>query len=201
MPGSRKRNPETGLTEQQQRFADEYLVDFDATSAYHRAGYKGKGEAARVSACQLMAKVEVAEYIRKQATKVSQGLEISAEKTLRELGRVAFFDPGKMYNDDGTVKTVKEMDEDTRAAIAGVEVTEIRAGEGIAEIKVGQTKKLRLASKVEALGKLALHFGLLVKKVESNVRISSIQGILEDIDGSDTGPGPASSRRAKGKTG
>lgn len=200
MSGSRKHNPETGLTEQRQRFADEYLVDFDATAAYHRAAYKGKGESARVAACILLAKPSVAEYIRKKATKIGEGLEVSAERTLRELGRVAYFDAGKMYNDDGTVKTVREMDDDTRAAIAGVEVTEIRAGEGIAEIKVGQTKKLRLASKVDALGKLALHFGLLVKKVESEIRITSIAGILEDIDGSDTGPGPARSRRAKGST-
>lgn len=30
------------LTERQRRFCDEYLIDFNGTQAYYRAGYKAK---------------------------------------------------------------------------------------------------------------------------------------------------------------
>jgi phage terminase small subunit len=182
MPGSRRRNENSGLTAQQQCFADEYLVDFDAAAAHIRAGYKARGRSGRNSAKALLATNAVRAYIQHRLARISDKLEVTSEHSLQELARIAFFDPRKMYEDDGTIKAVKDMDDDTRAAIASVEI-------------IGGTTRIRLASKIDALGKLALHFGLLTKKVESGVRITSISGILEEIDGSDCSAGPASSRR------
>ncbi len=52
-PVAGKIDPATGLQDQQRRFADEYLVDFNGTAAYMRAGYKAKAdEPLTVIACE-----------------------------------------------------------------------------------------------------------------------------------------------------
>jgi phage terminase small subunit len=200
MPGSRRRDPTTGLTAQRRRFADEYLIDFDATAAHARAGYKARGVSARNSAVALLANPQIQAYVQDRARRISDKLEISSERTLTEVARVAFFDVRRLFMPDGSLKPVEEWDDDSAAVVAGIEIIEHFEGSGVARIKIGETKKVRLASKVDALGKLALHFGLLTKKVESEVRITSIAGILEDIDGSETGNGPARSRQEQGTT-
>ena len=58
-----------------------------------------------------------------------QRLDISADGVLQQLARVAFFDPRKLFNHDGSLKNIVDLDVDTAAAIAGVEiVTSSEAG-------------------------------------------------------------------------
>jgi len=47
------------LTAKQRRFADEYLIDLNATAAYKRAGYAGDGHGAEVNASRLLSNAEV----------------------------------------------------------------------------------------------------------------------------------------------
>jgi hypothetical protein len=49
----------------------------------------------------------------------------TTERTLRETARISNHDPARLYRDDGTLKNIPEMDEDTRAAIVSFEVEEI----------------------------------------------------------------------------
>lgn len=51
------------LTPKQQRFADYYIETGNATEAYKRAGYIGKGNVAEASASRLLSNVKVREYI------------------------------------------------------------------------------------------------------------------------------------------
>lgn len=43
-----------------QRFADEYLRDFNAAAAYRRAGYSARGNSAEVNAIRLLRNTQVA---------------------------------------------------------------------------------------------------------------------------------------------
>lgn len=70
------------LTAKQQRFADEYLIDLNATAAYKRAGYVGKGNTAEVCASQLLSNPKVAEYIQAAMDKRSNDLGIDAKYVL-----------------------------------------------------------------------------------------------------------------------
>ena len=55
-------------------------------------------------------------------------LDISVERVIEELGRLAFFDPLEFWNEDGTAKPLHEISEDARRAIAGLEVAELFVG-------------------------------------------------------------------------
>lgn len=70
------------LNVRQQRFVAEYLIDLNATAAYKRAGYAAKGNAAEVSACQLLSNPKVAVEIQKAMDKRSEDLGIDANYVL-----------------------------------------------------------------------------------------------------------------------
>jgi phage terminase small subunit len=60
-----KRNPETGLNDQQEMFCREYIItpDLNATQAYINAGYSKTG--AGQSACDLLKNPKVQAFIAK----------------------------------------------------------------------------------------------------------------------------------------
>lgn len=70
------------LSLKQQRFADEYLIDLNATAAYKRSGYAGKGKSAENAASRLLGNVGVAQYIKKSMQKRSDELGIDAKYVL-----------------------------------------------------------------------------------------------------------------------
>ena len=69
------------------------------------------------------------------------------------------FDPAGLFNDDGSVKRIQDMDENTRMAIAGFEVTELPGGRGV-------TKKFKLADKGANLERLGRYHKLFTDKSE-----------------------------------
>jgi phage terminase small subunit len=70
------------LTAKQKRFADEYLIDLNATAAYKRAGYKGQGNSAEVTASRLLSNHKVAKYVQEAMDKRSNDLGIDAKYVL-----------------------------------------------------------------------------------------------------------------------
>jgi phage terminase small subunit len=72
---------------------------------------------------------------------------------LREVARLAFSDHRRLYNSDGTLKRPDELDDDTAAAVASVEVFEQYEGRGKSRTLVGYTKKVKLSDKNAALDK------------------------------------------------
>lgn len=73
------------LTPKQQRFADEYLTDLNATAAYKRAGYSATGNSAESMASQLLRNVKVANYISSKKFIISEKLNITHEMVLQKL--------------------------------------------------------------------------------------------------------------------
>jgi len=71
------------LTDKQQRFVDEYLIDLNATQAAIRAGYSAKTASAQ--GFENLRKPDIASAIAEQQRKVSTKLELSAEWVLERL--------------------------------------------------------------------------------------------------------------------
>lgn len=153
-----------GLTPKQARFVEEYLVDLNATKAAERAGYSAR--TANEQGARLLAKASVAEAIQAAKLARSQRVEITQDRVLMELARIAFFDPRKLLNADGTPKPLHELDDDTAAAIAGLDVLEEFEGSGQDRVQVGVVKKYKIADKNTALTNAMKHLGLLKDKVE-----------------------------------
>ena len=73
------------LTDRQKRFVAEYLVDLNATQAAKRAGYKDPNIGR-----QLITKNNVSGAIQKAMSNRETRTEITQDRVLNELGKVAF---------------------------------------------------------------------------------------------------------------
>lgn len=149
------------LTPKQQCFVDEYLIDLNATAAAERAGYKDPSIGR-----QLITKNNVSEEIEKRKADRSARTEITQDRVLREYARIAFFDPRKLFNNDGSPKGITDLDDDTAAVIAGLDVQEVYEGAGDDRKFVGYIKKYKIADKKGALDSVAKHLGMFVEKFD-----------------------------------
>lgn len=82
------------------------------------------------------------------------GLDVT--RTLREIARLAYSDPRRFYNPDGSLKLIHDLDDDTAATIASVEVDVLKE-DGKA---VGETVKVKQWDKNAALEKAMKFHGL-----------------------------------------
>ena len=109
------------LTPKQARFVHEYLVDLNATQAAIRAGYKKKN--AYQIGSENLRKPQIQAALQEARETQEARTQITADRVLRELARVAFADVTDVtYIEGGHVRLMDsiELTEDQRAAIAYV---------------------------------------------------------------------------------
>jgi phage terminase small subunit len=100
-----------------------------------------------------------------------QRTEVTADRVLEEIAKIAYFDIRRLYRPDGSLKSVHELDDVAAAVLAGVETIEAgavakpRAKGASAGVSI-LTKKVKIADKVAALTLLARHLKLLTDKIE-----------------------------------
>jgi phage terminase small subunit len=82
--------------------------------------------------------------------------DITPEKTLLELGRVAFSDVRGLYDADGNLLSPAVLDDDAAAAVASFEDELRYEGRGDDKVPV-RVRKVKRADKIAALGILARH--------------------------------------------
>lgn len=153
------------LTAKQQRFVAEYLVDLNATQAAIRAGYSQN--TAKVIGCENLTKPDIQKAIQEEREKLSKRTEITQERVLQEYARIAFFDPRKMFDDDGNPLPINELDDNTAAAIAGLEVVkEFDVDTGVTSF----TKKYKITNKLGALDSIAKHLGMFGDKAGASTQ-------------------------------
>jgi len=143
----------SGLKRRERRFVEEYLVDLNATRAAVRAGYSEK--TATSIACRLMKKEAIGAAVRAGMDERSKRTQITADRVLRELARIAFADIRSFTERDGsalTAKSLAALSDDDSAAIAEMSGTD------------GKTFKVKLHDKKHALDKIARHLGLYGKR-------------------------------------
>lgn len=149
------------LTDKQAAFVAEYLVDLNATQAAIRAGYSER-TAYRIGA-ELLHKTSVAEAIAAGQAKRAQRVEITADRVVAELAKIAFADPRDLmeWGPDGVkLKASAELTEEQAASVAEVSET---------TTKDGGSLKLKKHDKVKALELLGRHMGMFKDKVENEI--------------------------------
>lgn len=164
------------LTDQQKIFVAEYLKDRNGTRAAVAAGYSE--DSARSLASQLLTNVNIRAAVDKGLTKIANKLEISAEKVLQELAKMAFVDARNFWNADGSLKAIVDLDENTAAALAGFETEEAYEHFGKGQAKpTGVIKKIKIADKGINLERLGRHLKLFTDKLE----VSGMDQIAEQL--------------------
>jgi phage terminase small subunit len=144
----------TALTPKQVKFCAEYLKDFNGTQAAIRAGYSKR--TANEQASRLLANVNIQKHLTPKKVKLMEKAEITQERVMQEIGRLALSNVKRLYNEDGTLKAVHELDDEVAATIASVELDEVYHGKKV----FVKSKKVKMWNKEKALEMLAKHFGI-----------------------------------------
>ena len=167
----------SGPRQRRTRFIKEYLLDHNATRAAIAAGYSEKTAGSQGN--RLLKNADVAKAIDLENEKLNAKLDISVERVAAEYARLAFFDPRKFFRDDGSLKPISELDEDSARAIAGMDVNELFEGNGEDRSQVGYCKKVKLADKVRALEGLGRYLKMFTDKLELNANDALIAKLAE----------------------
>ncbi|KVL90770.1 terminase small subunit [Burkholderia stagnalis] len=156
------------LNSKHERFVGEYLIDLNASAAARRAGYSER--TAGQMGFELLKKPEIAEAIAEAMKAREKRTEITQDRVLQELARIAFFDIRRLYNEDGTMKRPDQLDDDAAAVLSGLDVIEQQTAEADAEGNLTftptLTKKAKVFDKNTALTLAMRHLGMLRDKVE-----------------------------------
>lgn len=162
------------LTPKKQLFADEYLIDLNATQAAIRAGYSEK--TAHSQGPRLLEDVEVAEAIRLAQAARTEQVKIDAGYVLSRLGEIDQMDALDILADDGTVKPIREWPKVWRQMISGLDVMEIAHGDENKRLAV--VKKIKWPDKIKNLELIGRHVG--VQAFKDRVEHSgSVKGLAD----------------------
>ena len=181
-----KKDSERKLTLNQKLFCDEYVIDRNGTRAY-KAAYKNvkKDHTAAELASRMLRNDKVKALIDKKLKKTSTKLEITAERVVLEMARLAFFDPRKLFDESWNLLPLSEIDDDTAACIGGVDIAALKSVKN--EDDYQETiKKLKIWDKNASLDKLSKHFGIFEKdNQQKNELAESTKAFLEKVTGKD----------------
>lgn len=163
------------MTDKHARFVAEYLKDFNATQAAVRAGYSAK--TAKQQGSRLLTNVDIAAAIAAAKSKAVVSADLTAARVLEELRRLAFHDIRTLFDTNGNLRPIHDLEPEEAAALAGVEVIikNAKAGDGVTD----EIHKIKVWDKSRALEMLCKHFGLLTEKVEHSGGIQIIHELPE----------------------
>lgn len=148
------------LTQKQRIFVLEYIQSFNATEAARRAGYSERS--ASETGHENLRKPQIQAAIAEAVNKRMEGLEVSADRVLNELARIAFSDirDYTRWGENGVrLRPSDEISEDAARAVSMVsEASSLHGG----------STSFKLHDKKGALELLGKHLKLFTDKVEQS---------------------------------
>jgi len=168
------------LTQKQENFCLAYIKTGNASEAYRQAynAEKMKPDSITVNASKLLSDANIALRIKELGAPVVVAAQVSAKQVIDELARIAFFDVGQLYNDDGTLKEMSQLGSEITRAIHSTKQRIEKQGqdkEDWAEIK-----EIRTHDKLKALELLGKTIALFTDV--SKTELSGAVGVTFQID-------------------
>lgn len=106
------------------RFVEAYITNGgNATEAAVEAGYSPRSAGQQGS--RLLKDVKISAAIQARREALMEKYELNSEMVTRSIVQELTFDPAKLYNEDGSLRPLHEIDEDTRMALTGVEFVQV----------------------------------------------------------------------------
>ncbi len=147
-------------TDRQWGYINQYPLDHNKTKAAIRAGFSERS--AGQVASRMMKEAKIKRAIALKEKELAERVDLKACDVINELMRIAFLDISKLFNKDGTLKAIHDIDRDTLQALASVEVDQVVRKN--LETQKTQTKvitsKVRTINKLPALDKLGDYLGI-----------------------------------------
>jgi phage terminase small subunit len=174
---TKKTSRKDELTHLQKRFVQFILKGNNQKDAYLKAGYKARGKTAYENASRLARKAKVKKAIQKGQEKANRAAEITQKRILEEYGKIAFFTIKQIYDENGKLKPVKDMDDATAAVIAAIDISHKHTHSGEIEI----LKKIKAYDKIKALDSLARTQGMFNDKLNLGMNSETLNAILSGL--------------------
>lgn len=152
------------LTDKQEMFCREYLIDLNATQAAIRAGYSEK--TARKIGSENLTKPDIAQRIIDLKSERNERVEVNADYVLRRLVEIDEMDVLDILKDDGGLKMVHEWPKVWRTTLSGLDIltTVTNFDETTME---NILKKIKWPDKVKNLELLGKHISVMAFKEQA----------------------------------
>ncbi|MFP1808887.1 terminase small subunit [Lonsdalea quercina] len=165
------------LTDKQELFAREFIVDLNATQAAIRAGYSAK--TAQEQSSRLLSNVMVQARVSQLKAERAEQVGIDAAYVLRRLVEIDQMDVLDILNDSGDLKPICDWPPVWRTTLSGLDIQAISGEEGTAALM----KKIKWPDKVKNLELLGKHVTVQAfrEQVKSEVVVDSISDLMDDL--------------------
>lgn len=156
-----------GLTPKQRIFVAEYLKDGNGTRAALAAGASTRRNASAQASTWMDPKrfPRVVEAVQRgqaerAARSVHTGVDLKAEDLVRELARIALFNPQELFDKDMNLRDLHSLPPDVARCIRDFKVSQRVSVDPQGKPCKVRTVEVKLHDKLEALNQLGKHLGL-----------------------------------------
>ncbi|HGK4675237.1 TPA: terminase small subunit [Kluyvera georgiana] len=157
------------LTDKQELFAREFIVDLNATQAAIRAGYSAK--TAQEQSSRLLSNVMVQARIGELKTDRNEQVGVDAAYVLRRLTEIDQMDVLDILLSNGELKPIKDWPKVWRTTLSGMDVVEMASADSSALLK-----KIKWPDKVKNLELLGKHVDVQAFKESIKTEITGANG-------------------------
>lgn len=158
-------SPIERLSPRHRRFVEEYIIDYNATAAYLRAGFRGTRETARRNAHVLLTNTDVDKAVKEAEQVALERVRIRQHEVFSELRNVAFSNVDDyVVDNEGNITLREDVDRSAYRAISSIQkkTTTRTRGE---DSETTHDVKITLWNKNEALRMAGQTQGMFVDKL------------------------------------
>lgn len=161
------------LSSKELSFVNEYMATQNGAGSARAAGYSA--HTAKEQACELLKRPHIKEYLDELNERRAKRLEISADRVLEELAKIAFVDPTEVFDVDAKGNMtfsgkLSDLKPEERACIAEVTQTINALG--------GGSTKIKLHDKLSALEKIGKHLKLFTDVTENKFDLTQMGRVM-----------------------
>lgn len=160
----------SGLTDKQELFCQEYLIDLNATQAAIRAGYSTK--TAQQTGSENLSKPVIQERISELKSDRCERIAVDAAYVLQRHIDIDQMDMADILTDDGYMKPIREWPKIWRQYLSGMDISELWEGRGDEKEQIGVLKKIKWPDKVKNLELLGKHVDVQAYREKTDVNHS-----------------------------
>ena len=139
------------LTDRQEMFCREYIIDFNATQSAIRAGYSENS--AKVIGCENLTKPNIQAFLSKLMKERNERVKIDADYVLNRLVEIDTLDVLDIVDDKLNIKPIEQWSRAWRTSVTAIDVAELKESGDV----IGFLKKVRMPDKLKNLELIGKH--------------------------------------------
>lgn len=174
----------SGLTPQQEKFCQLVASGNTYADAY-RGSYNVEKMAVNsiyVKSSELMSVGKITVRVKELQEGYRKRNEVTLDEVLKEMANWLRFDVKSIFNEDGSMKQLREMNNEESSSIASYECVELFGGSGENKVQIGYLKKVKLIDKRAVAEMFLKKFGAFITNVKLNVEdLSYLDELLKQI--------------------